>query len=51
MGRDIAAAARLTMVPPGAADVATSFDDEKRFQVGFQKLDSLAEAGKAGADD
>ncbi len=51
MRRDIASAAGVTIVPPGAADVVALFDDEKRFHAGFEELDGHTEAGKAGADD
>src|SRR6266566_5335102 len=49
--RNIAGAAGVTIVPPGAADIAALFDDEKRFHTGFEKLDAHAQTGKAGADD
>src|SRR2546427_6935103 len=49
--RDIAGAARVTIVPPGAADLAALFHDEKGFHAGFEKLDAHANAGKASADD
>src|SRR5258708_12013197 len=51
MGRNIAGAAGVTIVPPGAADVFALFDDEKRFHAGFEEFDAHANAGKAGADD
>ncbi len=51
MGRDVAGAAGITIVPPGAADVAALFDDEKGVHAGFEEFDAHAKAGKAGADD
>src|SRR5260370_22247500 len=51
MGRNTAGAAGVTIVPPGAADLAALFNDEKRLHAGFEKLDGHAKAGKTGADD
>src|SRR5713101_4578321 len=51
MRRDVAGAAGITIVPPGAADVFALFDDEKGAQTGFNKLDAHANPGKPGADD
>src|SRR6266446_4089517 len=49
--RNIASAAGITIVPPGAANVRTLFDDEKRVHTGFEKLDARAQAGEAGTHD
>src|SRR5258708_9764928 len=49
--RNIASAARIAIVPPGAADVGALFDDEKRAHPGFEKLDTHAQARKAAADN
>src|SRR5713226_3904659 len=51
MGRNIAGAAGVTIVPPGATDAFALFDDEKRFHAGFEKFDAHTNARKAGADD
>src|SRR5216684_668405 len=51
VGRNIAGAAGVTIFPPGAADVRTLFDDEKRLHAGFKKLDAHTKTGKTGADN
>src|SRR6266852_219859 len=51
MRRDVAGAAGITIVPPGAADIFALFDDEKGAETGFNKLDAHANPGKPGADD
>ena len=47
MGWDVAGAAGVAIVPPGAADIVVLFDDEKGFHTGFEKLDAHANAGEA----
>src|SRR6266478_5803103 len=42
VGRDIAGAAGVAIVPPGAANLAALFYNEKRFHAGFEKLDAHA---------
>jgi hypothetical protein len=51
MGRDIAGAAGVTIVPPGSADVFALFDDEKGSHACFEELDAHTKSGKAGAND
>src|SRR5260370_21487624 len=51
VGRNIAGAAGVTIFPPGAADVRTLFDDQKRLHAGFKKLDAHTKTGKTCTDD
>src|SRR6266478_4229600 len=48
---NIASAAGVTILPPGAADLFALIDDQKRFHAGFEKFYTHADAGKASADD
>src|SRR5258708_11349091 len=51
MRRNVASTARITIVPPCAADVRALFDDEKRVHSRFAKFDGHANAGESRADD
>src|SRR5882762_2191791 len=51
MRRNIARAAGVAIVPPGAANIVALLDDEKRFHAGFKELDAHADAGEARAHD
>src|SRR4029077_4869900 len=51
MRRNVARAARVAIVPPGAADIGALLDDEKGIHARLEKFDAHAKAGEAGADD
>ncbi len=51
MGGDVAAAARVGVVPPGAAYRAGLLQDDKVIDAGLLEPDAHAHAGHAGADD
>ena len=51
MRRDVAGAARVGVVPPGAADVLGLLQDDEVVPAGLLELDRHAEPGEPGADD
>ena len=51
MRLDVAGAARVGVVPPGAADVLGLLQDDEVVDAGLLQLDRHAEPGEPGADD
>src|SRR5205085_549084 len=48
---DVALAARVAVVPPGAADVAVLLEDDEVLDPLLAQADGGTQAGEAGADD
>ncbi len=51
VARDVAGAARVGVVAPGAADVGAALEDREVVEAGVHELDGHGDAREAGADD